>query len=66
MQIRKVSAKDILEAINHLRRGRAMDGYVQTSGSDFSEKPMAHEGQEFLFKLEGKQKFKYNGKYYIL
>jgi mannose-6-phosphate isomerase-like protein (cupin superfamily) len=55
-----------LEAINHLKKDRMMDGYILTTGFEFSEEPMAHEGQELLFILESKQDFIYNGKRYLL
>ena len=66
MKIPEVSVKDKLEAINHLKKGRLMDGYVLTSGFEFAEEPMAHKGQELLFILEGRQEFIYNGNKYIL
>lgn len=54
------------ESINHTKKDRLLDGYVLTSGFEFAEEPMPHEGQELLFILEGKQEFIYNGKSYIL
>lgn len=54
------------ESINHLKKDRLLDGYILTSGFEFAEEPRAHEGQELLFILEGKQELLYNGKSYIL
>ena len=56
----------VYESINYRKADRLMDAYILTSGFDFSEKPMAHEGQELLFVLEGREEVLYNGRSYIL
>ena len=56
----------IYESINYKKKDRLMDGYILTTGFAFSGEAMAHEGQELLFMLEGKQEFLYNGKSYEL
>jgi transcriptional regulator with XRE-family HTH domain len=56
----------VYESINYRKNDRLMDAYILTSGFEFSEKPMAHEGQELLFVLEGREELLYNGKSYFL
>lgn len=54
------------ESINYRKKDRLMDAYILTSGFEFPEKPMAHEGQELLFVLEGREELVYNDKSYLL
>ncbi len=54
------------ESINYKKKDRLMDAYILTPATEFSDKPMAHEGQELLFVLHGKEELVYNGKSYIL
>jgi transcriptional regulator with XRE-family HTH domain len=54
------------ESINYKAQDRLMDAYILTPEREFSDRPMAHEGQELLFVLEGKEELIYNGKSYIL
>jgi transcriptional regulator with XRE-family HTH domain len=56
----------IYESINYKKKDRLMDAYILTPAAEFSDKPMAHEGQELLFVLEGQEEFVYNGKSYFL
>ncbi len=66
VEIPSRSANLTYESINYMKNDRLMDGYILTADFEFSGEPMAHEGQELLFILEGKQEFMYNGKNYIL
>jgi transcriptional regulator with XRE-family HTH domain len=59
-------ANTIYESINYKKKDRLMDAYIITTGFEFTVEPMAHEGQELIFVLEGKQEFVYNGKSQIL
>ena len=43
-----------------------MEGYVLTEEFQFSGEPVAHEGEELLFMIEGKQEFVYDGESYVL
>jgi mannose-6-phosphate isomerase-like protein (cupin superfamily) len=43
-----------------------MDAFILTPASEFSDKPMAHEGQELLFVLEVREEVVYNGRSYFL
>ena len=43
-----------------------MDSYIVTVSKQFSPKPLVHEGQEFVFVLEGTNEFYYDGQTYIL
>jgi len=54
------------ESINHKMKDRLMDGYIVIPAFEFPEKPMAHEGQELVFILEGRQELVYDGKGRIL
>jgi len=49
------------ESINHKMKDRLMDGYIVIPSFEFPGEPMAHEGQELVFILEGKQEFVYDG-----
>jgi transcriptional regulator with XRE-family HTH domain len=60
------AANTTYDSINYSKKDRLMDAYIMTSGAEFAEKPMAHEGQELLFVLEGKEEIAYNGKSYVL
>ncbi|MGA2106123.1 MAG: XRE family transcriptional regulator [Syntrophorhabdales bacterium] len=54
------------ESINYKKEDRLMDAYVLTPPREFSDRPMAHEGQELLFVLKGREEFVYGGRSYIL
>jgi len=54
------------ESINYKRQDRLMDAYILTPPKEFSDKPMAHEGEELLFVLEGTEELVYNGRSYVL
>lgn len=54
------------ESINHKKADRLMDAYIVTTGLDFPPEPMAHEGQELVFVLDGKQEFFYDGRVYLV
>lgn len=60
------AANTVYESINYRKNDRLMDAYILTPSPDFSDRPMAHEGQELLFVLEGKEEFVYNGNSYLL
>ncbi len=64
--IPSAAADTLYESINYKAKDRSMDAYILTPASEFSEKPMAHEGQELLFVLEGKEEVVYNGTSYFL
>jgi len=59
-------ANTIYESINQKKRGRRMDAYIVTAGFEFTAEPVAHEGEELIFIIEGKQEFVYDGKHQIL
>ena len=59
-------ANTIYESINQEKKDRLMDAYIVTTGFEFTAEPMAHEGEELIFIIEGKQEFVYNGKSQIL
>jgi len=59
-------ANTIYESINQKKKDRLMDAYIVTTGFEFTAEPMAHEGEELIFIIEGKQEFVYNGKSQIL
>jgi transcriptional regulator with XRE-family HTH domain len=54
------------ESINQKIKDRLMDGYIVTTTFDFPREPGAHEGQELVFVLEGKQELVYDGRSRIL
>lgn len=60
------SPTSIYEPINDKKLDRLMDGYIVTVGPEFPAEPMAHEGQELVYVLEGAQEFVYDGKSYVL
>ncbi len=64
--IPSAAADTVYESINYRKKDRTMDAYILTPASEFADKPMAHEGQELLFVLEGREEIAYNGKSYIL
>jgi transcriptional regulator with XRE-family HTH domain len=43
------AANIIYESINYKKKDRLMDAYILIPAKEFSDKPMAHEGQELLF-----------------
>jgi transcriptional regulator with XRE-family HTH domain len=59
-------ANTIYESINQKKKDRLMDAYIVNTGFEFTAEPMAHEGEELIFIIEGKQEFVYNGKSQIL
>ncbi len=56
----------IYESLNYKKKDRLMDAYIVTAAFEFTAEPMAHEGEELIFIIEGKQEFVYNGKSQIL
>jgi transcriptional regulator with XRE-family HTH domain len=66
VNIPTAAAGTTYESINYKKKDRQMDAFILTPASQFSEKPMAHEGQELLFVLEGKEEIVYNGRSYFL
>ena len=60
------SSTSVYEPINAKKLDRVMDGYIVTVGPEFPPEPMAHEGQELAFVLEGTQEFVYDGRSYVL
>ena len=54
------------ESINHRMKDRLMDGYIVIPSFEFPGKPTAHEGQELVFILEGRQELVYDGESRIL
>jgi transcriptional regulator with XRE-family HTH domain len=66
VDIPSAAAGTVYESINYKKKDRLMDAYVLTSATEFSDKPMAHEGQELLFLLEGREEVVYNDTTYLL
>jgi transcriptional regulator with XRE-family HTH domain len=66
VDIPSAAADTVYESINYKKKDRLMDAFILTPASEFSEKPMAHEGQELLFVLEGREEVIYHGKSYLL
>ena len=60
------TANLMYESINYKTGDRLMDAYILTPEKEFSGKPMAHEGEELLYVLEGTEEFVYAGRSYIL
>src|SRR5208283_4202873 len=60
------SDNTVYESINHKMKDRLMDSYIVTTTFDLPKEPMAHEGQELVFVLEGTQELVYEGKSRIL
>lgn len=56
----------VYESLNYKKKDRLMDAYIVTAAFEFTAEPMAHEGEELIFIIEGKQEFVYNGKSQIL
>jgi transcriptional regulator with XRE-family HTH domain len=56
----------VYESINHKKADRLMDAYIVTTGFEFPPEPMAHEGQELAYVLEGQQEFFYDGEVYLI
>ncbi len=54
------------ESISHKKPDRLMDACIVTTGFEFPPEPMAHEGQELVFVLDGKQEFYYDGQVYLV
>jgi len=53
------------EALAFKKLGKNMEPYIIESGLD-EKKPVSHEGEEFIFVLEGTEEFTYDGKTYVL
>jgi len=56
----------VYESFAFNKSNRFMDSYIVTVSKQFSPKPLMHEGQEFVFILEGTNEFYYDGQTYIL
>jgi transcriptional regulator with XRE-family HTH domain len=56
----------VYESINYKKADRLMDAYIVTTGFEFPPEPMAHEGQELVYVLEGRQEFFYDGEVYLV
>jgi transcriptional regulator with XRE-family HTH domain len=54
----------VYESLNYKKVDRLMDGFIVTTGSEFPPEPLTHEGQEFVYVLEGRHEFFYDGKIY--
>lgn len=55
----------LYESLSYKKLDRLMDAYMITIGSEFPPKAFSHEGQEFVYVLEGTQEFIYDGKSYF-
>ena len=51
----------IYESVTYGKQDRVMDGYIVTLGPEPPHRPLVHEGQEFVFVLEGQIEFIYDG-----
>ena len=49
------------ESLNYKRKHRLMDAYLITTGFEFPQEPVTHNGEEFVFVLEGEMEFYYDG-----
>jgi len=56
----------VYESFAFNKSDRFMDSYIVTVSKQFSPKPLMHEGQEFVFVLEGTNEFYYDGQTYML
>jgi transcriptional regulator with XRE-family HTH domain len=56
----------IYESFPFNKSNRFMDSYIVTVSSEFSPKPLMHEGQEMAFVLEGNSEFYYDGTTHIV
>ncbi|MDM8557064.1 XRE family transcriptional regulator [Desulfococcaceae bacterium HSG7] len=56
----------VYESFAFHKSDRFMDSYIVTVSKQFGTKPLVHEGQEFVFVLEGINEFYYDGQTYIL
>ena len=54
------------ESITYKRADRLMDGYLISVGFELPSEPFEHEGQEFVYVLEGTKEFIYDGQSYIV
>jgi len=52
------------ESVAHNKPDRLMDAYLITVGPEFPPKAFSHQGQEFVYVIEGVQEFFYDGKTY--
>jgi transcriptional regulator with XRE-family HTH domain len=55
----------LYESLSYKKLDRLMDAYIITIGPEFPPKAFSHEGQEFVYVLEGTQEFIYDGKTYF-
>jgi transcriptional regulator with XRE-family HTH domain len=60
------SPKTAYESFGFKKKDRIMDTYVVTMGPEFPPKGLMHGGQEFVYALEGRHEFYYDGQTYIL
>lgn len=56
----------VYESFPFNKSNRFMDPYIVTVSSEFSPKPLMHEGQEMAFVLEGSSEFSYDGTTHIV
>jgi len=54
------------ESLTYKKSDRIMDGYILTAGFKLPLEPFVHEGQEFVYMLEGSQEFIYDGHSHIV
>jgi transcriptional regulator with XRE-family HTH domain len=54
------------ESLTYKRATKLMDAYILTASFEFPKNPLIHEGEEFIFMLEGKQEVFYDGKRYFV
>ena len=57
----EASPDALYESFGFIKPDRIMDTYIVTMGPEFPPKAMMHEGQEFVYTLEGVQEFYYDG-----
>lgn len=55
----------LYESLLYKKLDRLMDAYIITIGPEFPPKAFSHEGQEFVYVLDGTQEFIYDGKSYF-
>ncbi|OGP60743.1 MAG: hypothetical protein A2V65_08040 [Deltaproteobacteria bacterium RBG_13_49_15] len=55
----------LYESLGYKKFDRLMDAYIITIGPEFPPKAFFHEGQEFVYVLEGAQEFIYDGQTYF-
>jgi transcriptional regulator with XRE-family HTH domain len=62
----EAATDSLIQSFGFAKPDRVMDTYVLTLGADFPIKAAIHTGQEFVYTLEGRHKFYYDGKTYTL